>query len=98
MNSRTAALNGNNHSQEIKDQIVQTLTEAGGQVDYVEVMFMAFPYLFKLSLFVDLLSGGSVFYSPIMVVVMVADLIVLWYNYSVFVLKEPFKAITDHVL
>lgn len=38
VNARTAALNGNNHSQEIKDQIVQTLTEAGGQVDYVEIV------------------------------------------------------------
>lgn len=42
MNARTAALNGKNNSQEIKDQIVQTLVEAGGQVDYVEVMFLAF--------------------------------------------------------
>jgi pantothenate synthetase len=39
VDARTAALNGSNHSQQIKDQIVQTLTEAGGQVDYVEVMF-----------------------------------------------------------
>ena len=39
MDARTAALNGSNHSQQIKDQIVQTLTEAGGQADYVEVMF-----------------------------------------------------------
>nr|CAB3497444.1 unnamed protein product [Digitaria exilis] len=38
VNARTAALNGNNHSQQIKDQIVQTLEEAGGQVDYVEVV------------------------------------------------------------
>jgi hypothetical protein len=37
-----AALSGNNHSQEIKDQIVQALTEAGGQVDYVEVMVRGF--------------------------------------------------------
>jgi pantoate--beta-alanine ligase len=37
VNAKTAALNGNNHSEQIKDQIVQTLTEAGGQVDYVEV-------------------------------------------------------------
>ncbi|OEL31595.1 Pantoate--beta-alanine ligase [Dichanthelium oligosanthes] len=29
VNARTAALNGNNHSQQIQDQIVQTLTEAG---------------------------------------------------------------------
>ena len=42
MDARTAALNGSNHSQQIKDQIVQTLTEAGGQVDYVEVMFYTF--------------------------------------------------------
>ncbi|CAL4937075.1 unnamed protein product [Urochloa decumbens] len=38
VNARTAARNGNNHSQQIKDQIVQTLTEAGGQVDYVEIV------------------------------------------------------------
>ncbi|KAG0546620.1 hypothetical protein BDA96_01G010300 [Sorghum bicolor] len=38
MDARTAALNGSNHSQQIKDQIVQTLTEAGGQVDYVEIV------------------------------------------------------------
>ncbi|XP_062201184.1 pantoate--beta-alanine ligase [Phragmites australis] len=38
VNARTAALNGNNHSQQIKHQIVQTLTEAGGQVDYVEIV------------------------------------------------------------
>lgn len=44
MNARTAVLNGNNHGQQIKDQIVQTLEEAGGQVDYVEVMFLAFPH------------------------------------------------------
>ncbi|CAN6302795.1 unnamed protein product [Urochloa humidicola] len=36
--ARTAALSGNNHSQQIKDQIVQTLTAAGGQVDYVEIV------------------------------------------------------------
>ncbi|CAN6314477.1 unnamed protein product [Urochloa humidicola] len=36
--ARTAALSGNNHSQQIKDQIVQTLTEADGQVDYVEIV------------------------------------------------------------
>lgn len=38
MDARTAALSGSNRSQEIKDQIVRTITEAGGQVDYVEVM------------------------------------------------------------
>ncbi|CAD6207703.1 unnamed protein product [Miscanthus lutarioriparius] len=38
MDARTAALNGSNHSQQIKDQIVQTLTEAGGQADYVEIV------------------------------------------------------------
>ncbi|PAN44023.1 hypothetical protein PAHAL_9G012100 [Panicum hallii] len=38
VNAKTAALNGNNHSEQIKDQIVQTLTEAGGQVDYVEIV------------------------------------------------------------
>ncbi|KAL6638284.1 hypothetical protein ACP70R_025856 [Stipagrostis hirtigluma subsp. patula] len=38
VNARTAVLNGNNHSQQIKDQIVRTLTEAGGQVDYVEIV------------------------------------------------------------
>ncbi|RLN39714.1 hypothetical protein C2845_PM01G48720 [Panicum miliaceum] len=38
VNAKTAALNGNNHSQQIKDQIVQTLAEAGGQVDYVEIV------------------------------------------------------------
>ncbi|CAN6286181.1 unnamed protein product [Urochloa humidicola] len=38
VNARTAALNGNNYSQQIKDQIVRTLTEAGGQVDYVEIV------------------------------------------------------------
>ncbi|CAL4928381.1 unnamed protein product [Urochloa decumbens] len=36
--ARTAALNGNTHSQQIKYQMVQTLTEAGGQVDYVEIV------------------------------------------------------------
>jgi pantoate--beta-alanine ligase len=41
-NAKMAALSGNNHSQEIKDQIVQALTEAGGQVDYVEVMVRGF--------------------------------------------------------
>jgi pantothenate synthetase len=41
-NARTAALSGNNGSQQIKDQIVQTLTEAGGKVDYVEVILEAF--------------------------------------------------------
>ncbi|PAN43980.1 hypothetical protein PAHAL_9G008500 [Panicum hallii] len=38
VNARTSVLNGNNHGQQIKDQIVQTLTEAGGQVDYVEIV------------------------------------------------------------
>ncbi|CAN6308462.1 unnamed protein product [Urochloa humidicola] len=38
VNARTTALNGNNHGQQIKDQIVQTLEEAGGQVDYVEIV------------------------------------------------------------
>ncbi|RCV39906.1 hypothetical protein SEVIR_9G008400v4 [Setaria viridis] len=38
VNARTAALNGNSHGQQIKDQIVQTLEEAGGQVDYVEIV------------------------------------------------------------
>ncbi|GJM97267.1 hypothetical protein PR202_ga14182 [Eleusine coracana subsp. coracana] len=37
-NAKTAALSGNNHSQQIKDQIVQALTEAGGRVDYVEIV------------------------------------------------------------
>ncbi|KAL6909574.1 hypothetical protein ACP4OV_001855 [Aristida adscensionis] len=37
-NARTATLSGNGHSQQIKDQIVQSLTEAGGQIDYVEVV------------------------------------------------------------
>ncbi|KAJ1292679.1 hypothetical protein BS78_01G008500 [Paspalum vaginatum] len=38
VSARTTALKGNNHSQQIKDQIVQTLTGAGGQVDYVEIV------------------------------------------------------------
>uniref|UniRef100_A0A0A9HQ48 Pantoate--beta-alanine ligase n=1 Tax=Arundo donax TaxID=35708 RepID=A0A0A9HQ48_ARUDO len=38
VNARTAALNGNNHSPQIKDEIVQRITEAGGQVDYVEIV------------------------------------------------------------
>ncbi|KAK3145461.1 hypothetical protein QOZ80_3BG0253120 [Eleusine coracana subsp. coracana] len=37
-NAKTSALRGNNHSQQIKDQIVQSLTEAGGRVDYVEIV------------------------------------------------------------
>ncbi|KAL5684367.1 hypothetical protein ACJX0J_010752, partial [Zea mays] len=36
VDARTATLSGSNRSQEIKDQIVRTITEAGGQVDYVE--------------------------------------------------------------
>jgi pantoate--beta-alanine ligase len=46
-NARTAALSGNNGSQQIKDQIVQTLTEAGGKVDYVEVILEAFLLAFQ---------------------------------------------------
>jgi pantoate--beta-alanine ligase len=43
VNARTAALNhSNSASEHIKKQIVQTLTEAGGQVDYVEVIFEPF--------------------------------------------------------
>ncbi|CAM0907236.1 unnamed protein product [Alopecurus aequalis] len=39
LNARTAALNNSNSaSKHIKNQIVQTLTEAGGQVDYVEIV------------------------------------------------------------
>ncbi|KAM3318486.1 hypothetical protein ACQJBY_035945 [Aegilops geniculata] len=39
LNARTAALNkSNSASEHIKDQIVQTLTEAGGRVDYVEIV------------------------------------------------------------
>ncbi|CAD6227966.1 unnamed protein product [Miscanthus lutarioriparius] len=38
VDARTAALSGSNHSQHIKDQIVQILAEAGGQVDYVEIV------------------------------------------------------------
>uniref|UniRef100_A0A0A9H1A7 Pantoate--beta-alanine ligase n=1 Tax=Arundo donax TaxID=35708 RepID=A0A0A9H1A7_ARUDO len=38
VNAKTAALSGNNHSQQIKDEIVQKITEAGGQVDYVEIV------------------------------------------------------------
>ncbi|CAM0871170.1 unnamed protein product [Alopecurus aequalis] len=39
VNARTAALNNNNSASEhIKNQIVQTLMEAGGQVDYVEIV------------------------------------------------------------
>lgn len=39
VNARTAALNNSNcASEHIKNQIVQTLTEAGGQVDYVEIV------------------------------------------------------------
>lgn len=39
VNARTAALNhSNSASEHIKKQIVQTLTEAGGQVDYVEIV------------------------------------------------------------
>ncbi|RLN19597.1 pantoate--beta-alanine ligase [Panicum miliaceum] len=37
VNAGTSALNGNIHGQQIKDQM-QTLTEAGGQVDYVEIV------------------------------------------------------------
>ena len=43
VNARTAALNNSNSASEhIKGQIVQTLTEAGGQVDYVEVILEPF--------------------------------------------------------
>ncbi|OEL31028.1 Pantoate--beta-alanine ligase [Dichanthelium oligosanthes] len=42
MNARTAVLNGNNHGQQLKDEIVQTLKEAGGQVDYVEFQSLTF--------------------------------------------------------
>ncbi|KQK12075.1 pantoate--beta-alanine ligase [Brachypodium distachyon] len=38
VNARTAALNGNNAAKQIKNQIVHTLTEAGGRVDYVEIV------------------------------------------------------------
>lgn len=38
VDARTAALSGSNRSQAIKDQIVRTITEAGGQVDYVEIV------------------------------------------------------------
>uniref|UniRef100_A0ACD5WE12 Uncharacterized protein n=1 Tax=Avena sativa TaxID=4498 RepID=A0ACD5WE12_AVESA len=39
VNARTVALsNSNSASEHIKNQIVQTLTEAGGQVDYVEIV------------------------------------------------------------
>lgn len=38
VNARTAALNGHNTCEQLKNQIVQTLTEAGGQVDYVEIV------------------------------------------------------------
>jgi hypothetical protein len=62
VNARTSVLNGNNHGQQIKDQIVQTLTEAGGQVDYVEVMLLAFPWLLNLTVFLDLLSLSQLSY------------------------------------
>ena len=81
VNARTSVLNGNNHGQQIKDQIVQTLTEAGGQVDYVEVMFLAFPWLLNLSVFLDLLSFSQLSYLQFIMVVVVV-LIVLQYNYS----------------
>jgi hypothetical protein len=45
VNARTAALNNSNSASEhIKNQIVQTLTEAGGEVDYVEVILEPFSY------------------------------------------------------
>jgi hypothetical protein len=49
VNARTAALNNSNSASEhIKNQIVQTLTEAGGEVDYVEVILE--PFLSYLSI------------------------------------------------
>jgi len=66
---------------------VQTLTEAGGQVDYVEVMFLVFPWLLNLSVFLDLLSLSQLSYLQFIMVVVVV-LIVLQYNYSGCVLES----------
>ncbi|KAL5210477.1 hypothetical protein ABZP36_006100 [Zizania latifolia] len=38
VDARTAALKGNTDCEQIRNKIVQTLTETGGQVDYVEIV------------------------------------------------------------
>ena len=62
INVRIAVLNNSNSvGERIKDQIVQTLTEAGGQVDYVEVRlkpsFIQVPLLFSIKQFIYSLSS-----------------------------------------
>lgn len=57
VNIRTATLNSSNSDGErINDQVVQTLTEAGGEIDYVEVRlkpsFIQVPLVFSIKQFI----------------------------------------------
>jgi hypothetical protein len=67
VNARSAALkNSNIASQHMKNQIAQTLSKAGGRVDYVEVILELFSYLsvvFSLKYFLlsSLLSQYDLF-------------------------------------